>query len=252
MRSGVGTTSIAVNASLAVAEHGWRVVLVDADPRRGDVARQCGFGELRTSTVIGRDDLHESLVLGPCGLQIAPCTWDHSLNVGQSERALGRLLRQIRALGRHAELVVVDAGSADNPVVERFWRASDTLLMVGTSSQYTIVDGYSIIKRWLGQMSGPPIAAVINRAQSYADAIDAYHRIEQSTLRFLRQQLPLAGWTPEDEAFVRAAERHQPLWLAERTSAAAESISTWAETWLHGREATDATESDGEPGAAAA
>lgn len=248
MRSGVGTTTIAVNASLAVAEQGWRVVLVDADPHRGDVAHQCGLGELRTSTIIGRDDLHESLVLGPCGLQIAPCTWDRSLNASQSERAIGRLLKQIRALGRHAELVVVDVGSADDPVVERFWRNSDSLLLVGTPSQYTIIDGYSTIKRWVSTQPGPQLAAVINRAQSYAEAMDAYHRIEQSSMRFLHQQLPLAGWAPEDEAFARVAERHQPLWLGARTSPAAETIATWADTWLHGRDIADA--GDGEAAAA--
>ncbi|MEX0818879.1 MAG: AAA family ATPase, partial [Pirellulaceae bacterium] len=44
-KEGAGVTTMAVNLSVTLAEQGQRVVIVDADPHRSDVASLCGLND---------------------------------------------------------------------------------------------------------------------------------------------------------------------------------------------------------------
>ena len=129
-KGGVGATTTAVNLAVALADHGARVVLVDADPNRAGVASLCGLDEQHglADVLAARRDIHEVLVRGPAGIQVAPGVWAPDSRVVRatgpmpidtgsgtvndlfSERAAARLLRQLSGLGRHAEWAVLDVG----------------------------------------------------------------------------------------------------------------------------------------------
>ena len=79
-KGGVGVTTLAVNLSVGLADQGARVVVVDADLYRSDVAVLCGIAERSTveDVLIARRDVHE----------------------GSSRRLPGRVSRRIDALPR--------------------------------------------------------------------------------------------------------------------------------------------------------
>src|SRR5262245_30489845 len=71
-RPGVGATTVAVHLAGALAQDGLRVVLIDADLYRADVAARCnlagGFGI--GDVLAGRKNIHEVLQRGSAGMQI--------------------------------------------------------------------------------------------------------------------------------------------------------------------------------------
>ena len=167
-RHGVGTTTVSVNLAMALAMAGRRVILVDADLERGDVGRLCGITE--PSSVIdvlsGRRSIHEVLVRGPVGVLVVPGVWAPGSTGDCSATAQQRLLNQLRSLAVHADVVVIDTGSARNGFVRRFWQAAETPLLVTTPEPVAIMDGYATIKVLLAGIAGINVRTLINRAPS--------------------------------------------------------------------------------------
>ena len=62
-KEGLGTTTLAVNFAVAMAAHGLRTLLIDADLYRADVAGQCGLPESTGigDVLAGRKSIHEVL-----------------------------------------------------------------------------------------------------------------------------------------------------------------------------------------------
>ena len=102
-KGGVGVTTLAVNLSVGLAEQGARVVVVDADLYRSDVAVLCGIAERATveDVLIARRDVHEVLQRGPAGIQIVPGLWAPGEAADCSDTAQERLLRQFQTDSVH-------------------------------------------------------------------------------------------------------------------------------------------------------
>src|SRR5688572_18594818 len=60
-----GVTTITAQLGRALVEQGARVVLIDADPQRRDLARHCGIEVPPTyNASVARQDIHEALLPG--------------------------------------------------------------------------------------------------------------------------------------------------------------------------------------------
>src|SRR6266404_6707380 len=143
-KGGVGTTTVAVNLAAALGRQGCRTVLVDADFSGADAAMLCGIESRDTiaDVLSGRRSVHEVLQPGPGGIQVVPGIWSPGSIPDCSPAAQQRLLRELDHLGRHAEVIVLDAGSGLNHIVQRFWQAADELLVVTTVEAVSIMDAY--------------------------------------------------------------------------------------------------------------
>lgn len=212
-KGGVGTTTLAVNLAVALADQGARVVLVDADLQRADVTSLCGLGAATgvADVLSSRRDIHEVLMRGPCGLQIVPGVWATGKSNGYSEKAQYRLLRQLRALGRHAEWVLVDVGHGAPDVLGRFWHAADHVLLVSTPEPVSVMDTYATIKTLLTDDLNCGLHLVVNRAANEEEARDVHRRIDQSCRRFLGRSVGAMGFVPGDPAVPSAARQGQSL-----------------------------------------
>lgn len=225
-KGGVGTTTLAVNLAVALADHGARVVLVDADVQRADVTNLCGLSDYRgvADVLASRRDIHEVLLRGPAGIQIVPGVWAPGDGSGFSEKTQYRLLRQLRGLGRHAEWVLVDVGHGSPEVVRRFWQAADEVLMVTTPDNVSVMDAYATLKSLLGETVSPCLRLLVNRSTSEDEATDVHRRLDQSCRRFLGREIRLLGQIPADEAVPAAAQQHRPLLSQDSTSTAALAV----------------------------
>ena len=250
-KGGVGTTTIAVNLAVAMARQGCRTVLVDADFSGADAALLCGIESRDTiaDVLSGRRSVHEVLQPGPAGIQFVPGIWSPGSIPDCSPPAQQRLLRELDQLGRHADVVVLDAGSGLNHVVQRFWQAADEVLVVTTVEAVSIMDAYAAIKLFLADRPSVVVRTVVNQSPQQDVAVGVHARIAQACQRFLEKRIHRGGSIRWDSAVAVANRSGRPLVLESRESPAAMEISRMAEQLLTFNRANEKT--DDEPDVAA-
>lgn len=225
-KSGVGVTSIAVNLAVALSQQGSRVVLVDADPHRSDVATLCGIRQLAScdDLALATRDVHEMLQLGPAGIQIVP-----GLN---SQEALNnsyvltdeRFHRQLLTLGHHADVVVFDVGCADNDLTGRFCQSASDVLLLTTPDDATVMDAYARVKTMLAEAKHPDLHVLINHSDDLAHAQDVHRRLDDSCLRFLDRRIGFAGHVPHDDRVSKAAINGKPFLLRDPQAGCSQAV----------------------------
>ena len=231
-KGGVGTTTIAVNLAVAIARHGRRVVLVDANLQQPDIATQCRLEDKDTLSDVldGRRTVHEVLQRGPAGIQVLPGAWAPNRVAECSEPAQKRLLKELARLGPHTDMVVLDGGCGLNPTARRFAQASDLLLMVTTGESVSIMDCYATIKSLSGDPalsdapSLPPIQTVVNQSSDEKADDDVHDRIAQACRRFLGLEIQKVATVPSDASVASAIDQQAPLMVSNKNSSAAQQI----------------------------
>ncbi|TWT39123.1 MinD/ParA family ATP-binding protein [Blastopirellula retiformator] len=180
----VGVTTLALNLGAAIAESGRRVVVVDLDFESDGLAQLCGqeavasIGDLASSRV----DLHESFLPGIHGALLLPTLAEPGSIHATSEAALERLTDQLQRLGRHADVVLIDAGSRPTPLAELLWRRADHFVLTASSARSSLTAGYAAIRHLLESASRGSFGLLLNRvsaAQPDEPIIEGFNRVCQ-------------------------------------------------------------------------
>lgn len=240
-KGGVGTTTVAVNLAVSLARLGCRTILVDANFSGADATWLCGIEPTATIAEVlsGRRTMHEILVPGPGGIQVAPGIWSPAAVPDCSPSRQQRLLHQLDLLGRFADWAIIDAGCGLNNVVRRFWQAADELLVVTTGEAVAVMDAYAAIKLFLGELPASIIRTLVNQSRSESEATAVHARLANAAQRFLGMTLLPAGQLPWDAAVALASAAGQTLLKQFDESPAAQAIDQLAERLLSAGAADD-------------
>lgn len=226
-----GCTTVAIDLAVAFASQGQRAVLIDAHWGRGDIAPLCQIeNTLGLADVLSlKNDIHEVLTLGPCGVQVVTC--NPAVKPVIESRGVQRLLKQIRALSRYADVVVVDAGTGRTELASGLWQAADELLLITTPDPVAVMDSYALVKSLVARQTvASRLSLLVNKSESAEQAADVHRRIDQSCYRFLGLRLPLGGWLESSP---------EPLLLAASETNFAGQIEQLVEV-LHDRRSANA------------
>ncbi len=231
-RGGVGVTTLAVNLAMGLADQGLRVVIVDADVCRNNVAVLCGISQRPQAwdVLIARRDIHEAMQLGPSGIQVVPGLWAPGEKADSSPLVQERLLRQFRNLGPHADVVLLDVGSSPGEFTRRIAAVASEVLVITTPDVATVMDSYSRVKMLLKSLGKNMPWLVVNLCNDSTAAGEAHRRMHESCVRFLGVGIRLLGFVPEDQETHPAGATSLPFMLRSPGCAAALAVQRLAST----------------------
>jgi flagellar biosynthesis protein FlhG len=213
-KGGLGTTTIAMNLAVDLAQQGLRSLLCDA--AGGDIAQKYRLEPRYTlaDALAGRRMVSQALHPGPAGVQILPggrelVNWQEI-----AERDWSRLMTQVAGLSPRPEVLVIDAGSRTDPLSRHLWQTTDRILLVATVETAAIMEAYAAIKLLTDPLRSASIALIVNRAPNESAADEAQLRLAKACRRFLGLPLRNVGYLPEDSAIQQCTARGEPFVLA--------------------------------------
>jgi flagellar biosynthesis protein FlhG len=196
-KGGVGTTTIAINVATSLTRAGCRALLVDADPRGGDVALRCGAEERHTlaDLLAGRHTWTDVIETVPGGIQlVAGARWSDDL-ADRSPAAAERLIELLDDSDLGADAVIVDVGNDLGRAGQRICQMADAIVMVTTSETAAVIGAFAAIKRLVhlardyGGMSAIesafPLQLVVNVTRTVQNAKIVHHRLGRACRRLL-------------------------------------------------------------------
>jgi len=230
-KGGVGTTTVAVHLAMALAREGRRMLLVDADAQRADIAVQCGLadGPNVHDVLEGRRSLHEAIRLGPGGIQVIPGRWGGSVTSAWAPRAQEHFVDALRGMSPYADIVMLDVGTAVGPTAQRFWQAANEVLLVTSPDGVAVMDGYAAVKTLVDVAETKRVSLVVNQITDVAVAEDAKDRLLRACRRFLRLELRTLGAIPFDHVLHEAGQIMRPYAGPGVSCSAAQEIARVAE-----------------------
>ena len=194
-KGGVGATTVAVNLALALARQGRRAVFVDADLDHGGNSRLTQHPEQGSvlDVLAGRRSVHEVLERGPLGVQVLSGAWAQGAPVEFSAAAQHRFVSDLKNLGAHADVVVIDAGSSRSPFARGLWQAASVVLAITTTDPGSIMECYAAIKVQLDASETTSVYTLANLSDQPEEAAEVQARIAEACRRFLSLQAIAAG-----------------------------------------------------------
>ena len=204
----LGGTTLAVHLSICLARQGQRVILVDADLETAGASllSRISLSPGLTDVLSERRNIHEVLQRGPAGIQVLAGSQSATEQTLLTDRSAQRLMRQLAALSRHTDLVVLDVpcreaeprgeNLANTPLLS-FWQHADDLLLVTSGDDSAVMNSYALLKScWSGTVVLPRLHVAVNHARDQAEVNDVHSRLDRSSRRFLQLPLALAGSLP--------------------------------------------------------
>ena len=210
---GVGTTSLALDASKELVQLGKSVLLVEANLHRPALAERYSVtSRLCLAEVLnGKVSVKEAIWPTPEGIQLLAAQPNSASSAELNRAAFGRFLSELRGLHAQADVVLVDAGSGMTPWMQSWWRAAHQSFLITTTDEESIKGAYASIKlaSW-GDVDGK-LKLVINRSDNEDSALRIADRFVSTCRRFLGVNVGQATPLADAENFAVAYSRSTRL-----------------------------------------
>lgn len=214
-KGGVGKTSVSINLSLALAQLGKRVVLLDADLGLANVDVLLGLGPKRNlaDVLAGECRLREILIEGPGGIRIIPASSGTQSMVGLAESEHAGLIHAFSDLGDELDTLIIDTAAGISRAVISFVRAAQEVMMVVCDEPSSITDAYALVKLLNRDYQIDRFRILASMTRDPEEGRALFNKLYRVCDRFLDVNLQFVGAIPFDENLRKSIRRQKPVLL---------------------------------------
>ncbi len=230
-KGGVGKTNVSVNLSVALADAGRRVMLMDADLGLANVDVLLGLHpDKNLSHVIdGERTLEEIIVHGPSDIMVVPAASGIKRLAELSTVEHAGLIRAFSELSHAIDTLIVDTAAGINESVVSFSRAAQEVVVVVCDEPASITDAYALIKVLSRDYGLHHFRVLANMAHSAQEGRELFSKISRVTDRYLDVTLEFMGGIPHDDYLRKAVRKQRPVVQAYPRSRAAMAFKNLAQ-----------------------
>jgi flagellar biosynthesis protein FlhG len=212
-KGGVGKTSVSVNLSVALAQMGRRVALLDADLGLANVDIMLGLNAKHNleAVLAGTHSLLDIMLTGPGGIRIIPASsgTQHMSQLSAMEHA--GLIHAFSEISEQIDVLIIDTAAGISDSVISFVRAAQEVLVVVCDEPSSITDSYALMKLLNRDYGVTRFRVLANMTRTAQEGQNLFNKLTLVTERFMDATLQFVGSIPFDDGMRKAIQRQRAV-----------------------------------------
>jgi flagellar biosynthesis protein FlhG len=234
-KGGVGKSNFTLNFALGLQAVGKKVVILDLDLSTANINILMGIMPKFSlvDVMYQRKHIWDVLEKGVEGIEYISGGFDIQDLLKLDHEMLSFFWSQIQELQTYADFILLDTGAGISKELVDFILASDETIMVTTPEPTSIADSYAVMKtvhQYTKQE--PKFLLVVNRAQTYREAVETSRVMKNACSTFLKLKLKTLGFLMEDAHVWKSVRSQTPFFISYPNCEASRNIKQIVNSYL--------------------